>query len=145
MMSVLGLNSKDVKSTRDKENRSNPKVNRGCPLTANQTSADCVQISLGPTKPYIPLGGLSYWGIQRYVTISLFLVEIWNGGLSHFFVIFAHCVKFPSNMMKKFWSNGILKGIRVKKDPEWCNRVNIHIIWSANYISISFKAQENFK
>ena len=28
---------------------SNPKVNRGCaPLTANRTSADCVQISLDP-------------------------------------------------------------------------------------------------
>ena len=54
---VLGLNSKDKKSTRDKANISNPKVNRGCaPLTANRTSADCVQISLGPSIPYIPLG-----------------------------------------------------------------------------------------
>ena len=57
LMSVLGLNSKDRKSTRDKANISNPKVNRGCaPLTANCTSADCVQISLGPSIPYIPLG-----------------------------------------------------------------------------------------
>ena len=54
---VLGLNSKDRKSTRDKANISNPKVNRGCtPLTANRTSADCVQISLGRSIPYIPLG-----------------------------------------------------------------------------------------
>ena len=46
-----------VKTTRDKANISNPKVNRGCaPLTANRTSADCVQISLGPSIPYIPLG-----------------------------------------------------------------------------------------
>ena len=53
----MGLNSKDRKSTRDKANISNPKVNRGCaPLTANRTSADCVQISLGPSIPYIPLG-----------------------------------------------------------------------------------------
>ena len=67
-MSVLGLNSKDRKSTRDKANISNPKVNRGCaPLTANRTSAECVQISLGPSIPSIPLGGLPYWGIQRYV------------------------------------------------------------------------------
>ena len=66
-MSVLGLNSKDRKSTSDKANISNPKVNRGCaPLTANRISADCVQISLGPSMPYIPLGGLPYWGIQRY-------------------------------------------------------------------------------
>ena len=57
-MLVLGLHSKDRKSTRDKANISNPKVNRGCPpLTANRTSADCVQISLGPT---IQLG------IKRY-------------------------------------------------------------------------------
>ena len=56
-MSVLGLNNKDSKSTRDKANISNPKVNRGCaPLTANCTSADCVQISLGPSIPYVPLG-----------------------------------------------------------------------------------------
>ena len=54
---VLRLNSKDRKSTRDNANISNPKVNRGCaPLTANHTSADCVQISLGPSIPYIPLG-----------------------------------------------------------------------------------------
>ena len=40
-----------------KQTKSNPKVNRGCaPLTANRTSADCVQISLGPSIPYIPLG-----------------------------------------------------------------------------------------
>ena len=54
---VLGLNSKDRKSIRDKTNISYPKVNRGCaPLTANRTSADCVQISLGPPIPYMPLG-----------------------------------------------------------------------------------------
>ena len=54
---VLGLNSKDRKSTRDKANISNLKVNRGCaPLTANSASANCVQISLGPSIPYIPLG-----------------------------------------------------------------------------------------
>ena len=54
---VLELNSKDRKSTRDKANISNPKVNRGCdPLTANCISADCVQISLGPSIPYITLG-----------------------------------------------------------------------------------------
>ena len=52
-----GKDSKDGKSTRDKAHISNPKVNRGCaPLTANHTSADCVQISLGPSIPYIPLG-----------------------------------------------------------------------------------------
>ena len=57
LMSVLGLNSKDGKSTRDKANISDPKVNRGCaPLTASRISADCVQISLGPSIPYIPLG-----------------------------------------------------------------------------------------
>ena len=43
--------------SRDKANISNPKINRGrAPLTANRTSADCVQISLGPSIPYIPLG-----------------------------------------------------------------------------------------
>ena len=55
-MLVLGLHSKDRKFTRDKANISNPKVNRGCPpLAANHTSADCVQISLGPSMQYIPL------------------------------------------------------------------------------------------
>ena len=53
----MELNSKDRKSTRDKANISYPKRKRGCaPLTANRTSADCVQISLGPSIPYIPLG-----------------------------------------------------------------------------------------
>ena len=55
--SVLGLNSKDMKSIGDKANISNPKVNRGCaPLTVNRITADCVQISLGPSIPYIPQG-----------------------------------------------------------------------------------------
>ena len=54
-------------STRDKANISNPKVNRGCvPLTSNRTSADCVQISLGPSIPYYSTEGLPYLGIQRY-------------------------------------------------------------------------------
>ena len=57
LKSVLGLNSKDRKFTGDKANISNPKANRGCaPLTANCISADGVQISLGPSIPYIPLG-----------------------------------------------------------------------------------------
>ena len=44
-MLILGLQSKDRTSTRDKANISNPKVNRGRPqLTANRISADCVQI-----------------------------------------------------------------------------------------------------
>ena len=60
------LNYKDRKFTRDKANISNPKVNRGCaPLTANCTFADCVQTSLGPSIPYIPLG-VYHTGIQRY-------------------------------------------------------------------------------
>ena len=55
-ISVLGLHSKDRKSTKDKANIDNPKVNRGCPsLTANPISADCVQISRGPSIQYIPL------------------------------------------------------------------------------------------
>ena len=55
-MLVLGLHSKERKYTRDKANISDPKVNRDCPpLTANRTSAYCVQISLGPSIQYIPL------------------------------------------------------------------------------------------
>ena len=55
-MLVLGLHSKDRKSTRDKANISDPKVNRGCPpITANRTSGDCVQFSLRPSIQYIPL------------------------------------------------------------------------------------------
>ena len=56
-MLVLGLNSNDRKLTRDKANISKPKLNGGCaPLTANRISTECVQISLGPSIPYIPLG-----------------------------------------------------------------------------------------
>ena len=54
-MLALGLHSKDRESTKDKANTNNPKVNRGCPpLTANRTSADCVQISLRPSIQRIP-------------------------------------------------------------------------------------------
>ena len=62
----MGFHSKGRKSIRDKANTSNPKVNRGCPpLTANHISADCVQISFGPSIQYI----LPYWGFQRYAMI----------------------------------------------------------------------------
>ena len=41
----------------DEANKSNPKVNRGCPhLTANRTSADCVEIAPGSPVQNIPLG-----------------------------------------------------------------------------------------
>ena len=61
---VLELNSKDRKSTRDKANISNPKVNRGCaPLTANGTSANFIWT----LNTIYSTGGLPYWEIQRYV------------------------------------------------------------------------------
>ena len=70
-----GLNSKDRKSTRDKANISNPKVNRGCaPLTANRISADYVKISVGLSTPYIPLG-VYHTGIQRYDHSDLYYFE----------------------------------------------------------------------
>ena len=57
-MLALEAHNKDRKSTRDKANIGNPKVNRGCPpLTANRISADCVENSLGSSVEYIPLGG----------------------------------------------------------------------------------------
>ena len=64
---VLGLNSKDSKSTRDKANISNSKVTRGCaPLAANRTSADCVQNFTWTLNTIYSTGGLPYWEIQRY-------------------------------------------------------------------------------
>ena len=56
-MLVLGFYSQDRESTRYEANISNPKVNRDCPpLTANNTSAEGVQISLGGRpNQYIPL------------------------------------------------------------------------------------------
>ena len=50
------LHSKDRKSTRDGWNIGNPIANRDCPqLTANHTSADCDENSLGPPMQYILL------------------------------------------------------------------------------------------
>ena len=51
-----GAPSKDMGSTREKANTGNSKVNNGCPpLTANLTSADCLENSPGPSIQYIPL------------------------------------------------------------------------------------------
>ena len=67
-MLVLGLHIKDRK---DKANISNPKVNRGCPpLTANCTSADCVQISLGSSLQYIPLRVYRTGGFNAMIMYS---------------------------------------------------------------------------
>ena len=68
---ILGLHSKDRKSTLDKANISNPKVDRVCPpLTAKRTSADCVQISLGPSIKYIQL--------RVYYTGGFNAIPIWT-------------------------------------------------------------------
>ena len=57
-MLVLGTHNKDRKCTKDKANVGDPKVNRGClQLTANRTSADCVENSLETPVQNIPLGG----------------------------------------------------------------------------------------
>ena len=70
-MLVLELHIKDRKSTKDKANISNPKINRGCPpLTTNRTSADCVQISLVPSKQYIPLRVYRTGGFNAIYTLS---------------------------------------------------------------------------
>ena len=85
---ILYVSFKDTfdKISRDKANISNPKVKRGCaPLTANRTSADCVQISLGPSIPYIPLG---VYHTGRFNTmcrlmrcVELINTPVWNGNL----------------------------------------------------------------
>ena len=65
--------STDRKSTKDKANISNPKVNRGCsPLTANHTSANCVQVSLGPSTKYILPRVYHTGGFNTIVSISAF-------------------------------------------------------------------------
>ena len=56
-MLVLESHTKDRKSTRDKENIGNPKVNRGYPpLTTNRISADCLENSLWASMRFIPQG-----------------------------------------------------------------------------------------
>ena len=67
---VLGLHSRDRKSSRDKANISNPKVNRGCPpLTANRTSADCANFTWTLNAIY-STEGVPHWMFQNYETLS---------------------------------------------------------------------------
>ena len=69
---ALGPHSKDRKSTMDIANIDNPKVNRDSPpLTANITSADFVENSLGPSVQYIPLG--------IYHTGGFYAMTPWDG------------------------------------------------------------------
>ena len=66
-MLVQGLLSKDRKSTRDKANINNPKVNRGCPpLTTNRTSTDCGNFTWTLDTIY-SIEGLPCWGVERYM------------------------------------------------------------------------------
>ena len=68
---------------------SNPKVNRGCaPLTANGISADCVQISLGPSIPCIPLEVYHTGGYNAMFLLltSYFVLWILWGFRKHSFV-----------------------------------------------------------
>ena len=81
---------------------SNPRVNRGCaPLTANRTSADCVQISLGPSIPYITVG---VYLTGRYNA----MIELWLSFELH--GICKHCtifwIVYPQGVIIKmqFWN-----------------------------------------
>ena len=77
-----------MKSTRHKANISNPKVNRGC----TQLTADCVQISLGPSIPYIPLGVYHTGRFNAMIYTSPWRISIMlssNGNI--FRVTFAIC------------------------------------------------------
>ena len=66
-MLVLGAHNKDRKSTRDKANIGNPKVNRGCPpRTANHTHLSRLYEKFTWTFNTISTGGLPYWEFQRY-------------------------------------------------------------------------------
>ena len=52
------------KSSGERANRGNPKLNRSCsPLTTNRTSANCGQNWFGQTIQHIVL---AYWGFQHY-------------------------------------------------------------------------------
>ena len=75
-MLILGLCSEDRKSTRDTANISNPKVNRGCPpFRANRPSADCVQISLGPSIHYISLWVYHAGRVTTMRNLHIFIQE----------------------------------------------------------------------
>ena len=75
---ALELHSKDRKSAKDKANKSSPKVYKGCPpLTSNRISADCVQISFGPSIQYIPLGVYHTGGINAMWTSNYTHRELW--------------------------------------------------------------------
>ena len=91
-MLVLGSHSIGRKSTRDKANTGNPKVNRCCPpLTANRTSADCEENSLVSSVQYIPLGvyhtggfdavyvfpKMGEWVTQRVSQLSQSTLKTW--------------------------------------------------------------------
>ena len=68
-MLVLEPHGNNRKYSRDKANIDNPKVNRGCPpLTANRTSADCVEITPGPSIHHIPLGFYHTGGFNALAT-----------------------------------------------------------------------------
>ena len=103
LMSVLGLNSNDRKSTGEKANINNPKVNRCCaPLTANRISVDCVQISPGPSIPYTP-PGLYHTGrfnaishaTDTVVTKKCFLRE-WILEVLFWITAYVHVTETPS-------------------------------------------------
>ena len=62
---VLRPHGKYKKSSRDKANICNPKINRGWPpLTTNCTSADCMEITPEPSVLHIPLGVYNTEGLN---------------------------------------------------------------------------------
>ena len=72
-----GLDSKHRKSAKGKANIGNPKVNRGCPpFTANRTSADYDENSLGPSLQYILLGVYHTGGFNAMVSRMKFYTHI---------------------------------------------------------------------
>ena len=101
-----------------------PNENWGCaPLTANRTSADCVQISLRPSIPYIPLGvyhtgGFNAMGSDKGLAPNMRQAVIWtNDGLvnwriyaslelnwlSHWEALHIHIIRFQNLLL---WPRG---------------------------------------
>ena len=75
-----GSTAKTISLLGIKQTLSNSKVTRGCaPLTDNRISADCVQISLVPSIPYIPLRVYHTGGFNAmYYQITIGCISVWH-------------------------------------------------------------------
>ena len=147
-MSVLGLNSKDRNSTRDKANISNPKVNRGSAYSQPTTSQQTVcKFHLDPQYH------IFHWGSTILGDSTLWWAHSWCKAMKAIYIIYLHgATSIPlwisNHMLNKVWDeiNHLFTNFNdcTFQIWKWINNFNPHFIMDIYLSSLQGEPGKNY-